>query len=511
MVKIFLAFASLYFAILLLSLGTGLYNTYMALSLTQEGVGQAWVGLLMSAYYFGLVIGVKLGHLLILQFGHIRAYAASAALVAVMVLAQTLVSYMPLWLGFRVVVGIAMVTQYMVLESWLNDQAEADKRGVVFSFYMVMSSLGIVLGQLAITAFPSLDTSALNAVAIAVSLCLIPIALTRRPHPVLKSQAPLNIKVYLKLVPNSLITLFLGGMITSSFYALGAVYAAKQGYSPAQVSIFLSVCVMAGLLSQWPMGYLSDRLNRLKMLRVNAFILFFLTLPLILLTNIPLTWLLVAVALIGSLQFTFYPLAVASANEHVGPALRVGLSGAVLLAFSVGAALGPIIAGQLMDAGGSKMFYVYTASCAIVLALILSRPRSAKKPKVVDEPFVPMGIDVQPAPVVRELDPRVDLKDDISADPEALHHVAEMLAEDKDGPVIMPNMLVDEEDFAWSTPPSELELRDQVTSGPEESSVEVATQSSSEAQPESSGGSRPTANVELSSPSERVKSPQDKT
>lgn len=447
MVKIFLAFASLYFAILLLSLGTGLYNTYMALSLTQAGVGQAWVGLLMSAYYFGLVIGVKLGHLLILQFGHIRAYAASAAVVAVMVLAQTLVDYMPLWLGFRVVVGIAMVTQYMVLESWLNDQADAGQRGVVFSFYMVMSSLGIVLGQLAITGFPELDTSALNAVAIAVSLCLIPIAFTRRPHPVLKTQAPLNLKIYLKLVPNSLITLFLGGMITSAFYALGAVYAAKLGFTPTQVSIFLSVCVLAGLLSQWPMGYLSDRLNRLKMIRINAFILFLLSLPLMIFSAIPMQYLLLVVALLGSLQFTLYPLAVATANEHVGPALRVGLSGAVLLAFSVGAALGPIVAGQLMDAGGASMLYVYTGSCALLLALILSRPTTATKPKVVDEPFVPMGIDVQPAPVVHELDPRVDLSDDISADPEALHHVAEMLAEDKDTVVIMPNMLVDEEDF----------------------------------------------------------------
>lgn len=453
MVKIFLAFASLYFAILLLSLGTGLYNTYMALSLTQAGVGQAWVGLLMSAYYFGLVIGVKLGHLLILQFGHIRAYAASAAVVAVMVLAQTLVDSMPLWLGFRVVVGIAMVTQYMVLESWLNDQAEAGQRGVVFSFYMVMSSLGIVLGQLAITGFPKLDTSALNAVAIAVSLCLIPIAFTRRPHPVLKTQAPLNLKIYLKLVPNSLITLFLGGMITSAFYALGAVYAAKQGFAPAQVSIFLSVCVLAGLLSQWPMGYLSDRLNRLKMIRINAYILFLLSLPLMIFNAIPMTYLLLVVALLGSLQFTLYPLAVATANEHVGPALRVGLSGAVLLAFSVGAALGPFIAGQLMDAGDASMLYVYTGSCALLLALSLSRPRTATKPKVVEEPFVPMGIDVQPAPVVHELDPRVDLSDDISADSEALEHVAEMLAEDKDIVVIMPNMLVDEEDFKPAVTP----------------------------------------------------------
>lgn len=358
MVKIFLAFASLYFAILLLSLGTGLYNTYMALRLTQDGVSQTWVGLLMSAYYFGLVLGVRFGHQLILQFGHIRAYGASAALVAVMVLVQTLVPYMPLWLLFRVIVGIAMVTQYMVLESWLNDQSETDNRGAVFSFYMIMSSLGIVLGQVAINQFPDLDTAALNAVAISICLCLIPIALTRRPHPVLKSQAPLHFGLYLRLVPNALITLFLGGMITSSFYGLAAVYASQKGLNPAEVSLFLSVCVLVGLVSQWPMGYLSDRLNRLKMIRLNAFLLALLTLPLILLPQLSFASLLMVVAFLGSLQFTIYPLAVAAANERVGPALRVGLSGAILLAFSVGAALGPFIAGNLMDIGGAEMLYV---------------------------------------------------------------------------------------------------------------------------------------------------------
>ncbi|NEN74793.1 MFS transporter [Pelistega sp. NLN82] len=427
MIRIIFSFASLYFAILLLSVGTGLYNTFMSLRLTQDGISQSWVGLLISAYYLGLVLGVRIGHKLISAFGHIRAYVASAAIVSVMVLAQTLISTMEIWLLFRVIVGIAMVTQYMVLESWLNDQSEGHNRGVIFSVYMMMSSLGIVLGQMSIGAFPELNMTVLNAVAMSMSLCLIPIALTRRAHPVLASQAPLNLRVYFKIVPVPMVVLFLGGAITSSFYSLAAVYANKAGLSNDQVSIFLSVCVLAGLLAQYPMGYLSDRFNRLRILRVSAFGLVLFTLPLVLIHNPSYHLLLIVIACMGCLQFTFYPLSVALANEHVSPAMRVGLSGALLLAFSVGATIGPSIAGMLMDGGGSSMYMVYVASCALIMGLFVSKMRANYRPNIENAQYVPMAVDITPAPVVHELDPRVDISQDISRDEEMMEQVKDLV------------------------------------------------------------------------------------
>lgn len=450
MVRIFASFASLYFAILLLSLGTGLYNTYVSLRLTQDGVSQSWVGLLISAYYFGLAIGVRVGHRLIGRFGHIRAYVAGAAIVTVMTLAQSLVHIMEAWLFFRVVVGIAMVTQYMVLESWLNDQSEANNRGVVFSFYMIMSSLGVILGQMSISAFPHLDISVLNTVAISMCLGLIPIALTRRVHPALQSQAPLNVRVYLKMVPVPMVVLLLGGAITSAFYSLAAVYGAKNGLNTEQVSIFLSGCVLTGLLAQWPMGYLSDRFNRLRMLRVSSFGLMLATIPLILLEQPSYHFMLAIFACMGCLQFTFYPLAVALANEHVPQSLRVGLSGVLLLAFSIGATVGPILAGRLMDVGGIGMYVVYVAICALVMGVFVSKMHANYRPNIENAQFVPMGVDVSPAPVVHELDPRVDVAQDVSTDETVMEQVKDLVL-NADAPVspIVPNLLVDEEDFKW--------------------------------------------------------------
>ncbi|NLY34645.1 MAG: MFS transporter [Alcaligenaceae bacterium] len=432
MISLFLSFLSLYTAILFLSLGTGLFNTYIALFLTQNNVSEVWVGLLMAAYYTGLVLGARTGHKLIVYVGHIRAYAIAAAIVAIMVLMQTIVSNITLWLFFRVVVGMAMVTQYMILESWLNDQSDSTTRGSIFSFYMIMSSLGLVLGQASISVFPSLDHTPLIVVAIATALCLIPVAMTRRVHPVIHSQAPIKFQVFIRLVPMSMFILFMAGCITGTFYSLAPVYGIKLGLDTNQIAMFLSVCVMAGVLFQWPMGWLSDRVDRVKLIGINVFLLTLVTIPLYGYWSVSFPLVLLLVAIVGILQFTIYPLAIAFANDHVEPGLRVGLSGVLLMVYGVGAGLGPVVAGKLMDVGGAGMFYIFTSACAFILTLFIRRQKVSGKYRVQQEPFVPMPVDIQPAPAVQDLDPRVDRSIDISADEAKMEEVIEQLKADEE-------------------------------------------------------------------------------
>ncbi len=225
------SFSSLYFATLLMLIGTGLFNTYMGLRLTAQSVSEVWIGALIAGYYLGLVCGARLGHRLIIRVGHIRAFVACAAIATSMILAQTLVESMPLWLVFRVISGIVMVTEFMVIESWLNEQTENHQRGRVFSVYMVVSGLGTVLGQLALTAYATLDLRPLTLVAMCLVLCLVPIAVTARSHPPTPLPAPLDIRFFMQRVPLSMTVLFVAGNLSGAFYGLAAVYAAKHGLS----------------------------------------------------------------------------------------------------------------------------------------------------------------------------------------------------------------------------------------------------------------------------------------
>ncbi|ANN68581.1 MFS transporter [Bordetella bronchialis] len=405
------SFSSLYTAALLMLCGTGLFNTFMGLRLTAQSVSPFWVGTLIAGYYLGLVCGARLGHRLLIRVGHIRAFVACAAIAAVMVLAQASIELLPLWLGFRFIAGIAMVTQFMVLESWLNEQTENRLRGRVFSVYMLMSGLGTVLGQLSLTLYATLDLRPLTLVAIFQILCLVPVALTARSHPATPVPAPLDLKFFARRVPLSLTVLFVAGLLSGGFYGLAPVYAARHGFSTAQAAVYVAVAVTAGLLSQFPMGWISDRVNRAGLIRFNAALLTLLPALLWGWLPIPFPLLLLLSCAFGVLQFTLYPLGAAFANDHVEPERRVGLSAILLMAYGIGACVGPLIAGGLMSLAGPNMYYVFISACAAVLVLTVRPLRVTHEHQVDEAPMhfqaMPDALQSSPA-AAATLDPRVD-------------------------------------------------------------------------------------------------------
>ncbi|MDQ8032402.1 MFS transporter [Bordetella genomosp. 1] len=410
MISTITSFSSLYLATLLMLIGTGIFNTYMGLRLTGESVSEIWIGALIAAYYLGLVCGARMGHKLIIRVGHIRAFAACAAVATSMILAQSLIDYMPLWLALRLIAGIVMVTELMVIESWLNEQTENRQRGRVFSVYMMVSGLGTVLGQLVLTAYTTLGDGPLILVAMCLTLCLVPIAVTARSHPPTPLPAPLDVRFFLKRVPLSLTVLFVAGNLSGAFYGLAPVYAAKLGLSTSHAAMFVAAGVTAGLLAQWPMGWLSDRINRAGLIRFNAALL--VALPVLMWgwLSLPYWLLLVLSGVFGILQFTLYPLGAAFANDHVESDRRVGLSAVLLMTYGVGACLGPLVAGVLMSFGGHAMYFVFITACALILVWQVRPARVTGLHQVQEAPvqFVPMPDTLQSSPAAVALDPRVD-------------------------------------------------------------------------------------------------------
>lgn len=418
MLKNVASFFSLYLATLVMLLGTGLFNTFLSLWLTAASVSEFWVGAQIAAYYFGLVAGARVGHKLIIQFGHIRAYSAGAAIVTVALLTMALIDNLWIWLGLRFLVGLAMVAQLMVVESWLNEQAENEMRGSIFALYMVFSGLGTVLGQLALAMFPELDYKPIVFAAICSVLCLVPVALTRRLHPAMQVPAPIKPRYYLSLVPMSLATVFISGLLTGAFYGLGPVFAVKQGLDNNQAAIFVAAAVAAGLLAQGPLGWLADRVNRAGLIRLNSLLLLIIGIPAWGWGQLPYWALLLVSCAFGVLQFTLYPIGVAFANDNIEPERRVGLSAIVLMAYGLGACLGPLAAGALMRDIGAETFFMFVSACAAVLVLYVRPQQVTGDHLSADAPtqFVPMA-EVQATPVVAALDPRVDVETDISAEP----------------------------------------------------------------------------------------------
>ena len=404
------SFTSLYSTTFMMVLAAGLLTTYLGLKLTTMEVPQIWVGGMMSAYYIGLVCGSKVGHKLIAQVGHIRAFVACAGVVTASALGHALIEDLTIWLVLRVLVGMGMMCQYMVLESWLNEQSEPSQRGTVFASYMIVSYLALMAGQGAISLYPELGLEPLLLIAICFALCIVPIAITRRIHPEPLTPAPLNMKHYWKRAPQALTTIALGSMIVGCFYGLAPAYATAQGIEPQSVALYMTCTILAGLLAQWPMGKLSDLMPRSRLIRINCGLLGTLVL-IIALVPFDAQISLVLTAIFGVLAFTLYPLATALANSRVEQHERVGLSATILVTFGIGASIGPLIASALMQKIGNDMLYGFMSICAFTLVirlLFINNKQKAEQGSSND--YVMAGGDLVSSPLAASFDPRVNVQ-----------------------------------------------------------------------------------------------------
>ncbi|GHF91607.1 MFS transporter [Thalassotalea marina] len=402
------AFISLYLTNLFLVGGTGLLTTYLALYLTQHQISTFWVGLMTSAYYFGLLFGAKIGYYFIKSVGHIRTFSASTAVVIACVAMHGLTDNIYFWLVLRITVGIGMMCNYMVLESWLNEQAAPENRGRVFSMYMITSYLGMIGGQYALSQFPELGLAPLLLVCIAVSFGIVPIATTRRIHPKPLKPVTIGFFSYFKEVPQSLTAVLCAGIINGSFYGLAPVFAKESGFSTNDIALFMSLTIGAGLLAQWPMGILSDKFKRSVLIRINTVFIGAISLFMALNSSAH-PMLLVATFTFGLFAFTLYPLSSALANSRITDEYRVGVSSALLMAFGIGAAIGLSVIAQLMEMVGHQALYgAISALTVFMFALLTGINSIQKREKPKESDYVVTPSDITASPLAASMDPRIE-------------------------------------------------------------------------------------------------------
>ena len=394
--------SSLLTGVALLLLGHGLLNTLLTLRGVAEGYSTGMIGLLMSGYFGGFLIGTWLAPSLIRRIGHIRTFSFYAALAATVVLLHVLIVDPWVWLVLRVIYGVALVTLYMVIESWLNAQVSGEKRGQVFAVYMVVN-LGALAAAQQLLGLDSPMAFTLFALAtILIGGAMMPITLTRQPQPALPDVPPTDLLQLARIAPLPLMAAGISGLALGGFWGLAPVYASEVGFDAAGVGLLMSMTILGGAVLQWPIGLFSDRHERrIVLLWVVAFAAL-LALGLTVLRAGPL--LLGLMFVWGGLAFSIYSIAVAQMVDHLNPDEILSGSSGLLLANGFGAAIGPVLAGALMHLAGPVALPVFFAVSLGVLAFYaFYRPR--KVMDLVTEPhghFTPM---LRTSPTVMELMP----------------------------------------------------------------------------------------------------------
>ncbi|MCB1553982.1 MAG: MFS transporter [Xanthomonadales bacterium] len=396
---------SLLLGVSLLLMGSGLLGTLIAVRGTSEGFSAAALGFMMSAYFCGFFLGTYAGPPLIRRLGHVRAFAFFAAAAAATALLHAMLVNPWAWGVLRLLIGMALVGLYTVIESWMNAQAPNERRGQVFATYMVINLLSLAMGQQLLRLAAPQGFELFSLVALLTCLALMPVTWTRLPQPALPERAPFGVRRLLQAAPTAAVGALMSGLAMGAFWGLAPVFAARNGLAPASVATFMSVAIVGGAVMQWPIGHWSDRRDRRRVL-VMVCAGASAAAALLLLGHGWSGMLFAGVFLYGGLAFAVYPLVVAHLMDRLEPHVMLGGSAALLMVNGLGAAIGPALAGMLMESLGSASLLAYLALVQGSLAAYTAWRLTRRSSQVVAPAhFLPM---LRTTPAVMELLPEAD-------------------------------------------------------------------------------------------------------
>jgi MFS family permease len=385
----------------------GILAPVIALQLVHRSEPAEVIGLIASAYFGGFLLGTLTCHRVIDRVGHIRSFAVFAAIAGSMTLLLLIFDQIFVWIALRIIVGYAIAGQYVVVESWLNDKATNENRGRVFSLYMMVSWAASGISPLALNLGDPTGHLLLTLAAIALILSLIPLGLTRIGNPEIGEREHFGLIRLYKISPTGIVACFGSGIATPAFYALLPAYMVDVGFTTQQLSFVYSFSTIAGLLAQFPIGYLADNLGRRPLMLATSLGSAAASIGLYFMGDHSFAALTALVFVFEGLMAPLYALGVGQTSDYIEKKDFVAASSGLLFAWGLGSAIGPAIAGWLIGLTGPRGLFLFMAGAlaAFMIFLVFRMvTRRAKTPKEqLNYVAVPLTQGTYGAP---ELDPR---------------------------------------------------------------------------------------------------------
>ena len=354
--------------------GNGLQGTMIALRGAKEGFEPATIGLMGTAYFAGFLLGCLAITRIMKAVGHVRSFAALAAIASSGTLMLVLMVDPYVWAGIRFLSGFCFAGLFTVMEAWLNSGVRNHDRAQVLAIYRIID-IGSVTGAQFLIPVVGAEGFAIFAImSIMITLSLVPVSLGDRSNPKPPEEVKLDLPRVWRISPLGCVGCITVGLTNSAFRTLSAVYAEEIGMSVADIVTFISVGIVGGALVQYPLGYLSDHWDRRKVLLLTtigslatglALALFAGSDPLI---NFALVF------VFGSFAMPMYSLSAAHANDRAGPGEFVLVNAALMLFYSFGAIGGPFLGSTFMQWFGPQALFLFTTAIyAIFIILIIYR------------------------------------------------------------------------------------------------------------------------------------------
>ena len=407
MLPLILSAASVFAAAALFVAGAMLLTTTLGLRLTLEGYGAGVTGLILTCQAIGFVIGTLIGPELIRRVGHIRVFAAFAALICAAALLHGAVVNGWLWAGLRLLAGVCGAVMLVVIESWINAHATPAARGRVMSIYMINYYASGAAGQFLVGVAPPQDYRAFSLAAGLLVLALVPLAMTSLQAPPVAQARRMGLRELYRISPLATVGAFAAGFCLSSFYQLAPVSMTRLGVELPTVARYMATAVLASMLLQFPIGRLADRFDRREVIAWLAIAASLSATVVAVAGKGSLNALFLATAVFMALMASLYPTCLGQMHHRLQGERPVAANAGQLLCYGLGTCAGPVLCGVVMGlAGPSGLFLTvagvqaaYALFCAWRLRVIKEAQKSAPQPVV--------AVPAESTLAMAQMDPRV--------------------------------------------------------------------------------------------------------
>ncbi len=374
----------------ILMLGAGLQSTLLGVRATIEAFPTAVTGIIMSCYYVGYLLGTRLAPRLLARVGPVRVFATLAALASVAVLAHGAWVYPAPWALMRFLSGICFAGIYVVAESWLNHRASSTNRGQLLAIYMLVLYVGLGSAQFLLVISGPQSTEGFMLVSALISAAMVPIVASAQEASRPVAPQRVRFRDLYRNSPLGVVAVAFSGMISSIIFSMGPVYARLSGFGTAGVAAFMAVSIFAAVLTQYPVGRLSDRMDRRTVIASVCLLATLVAATIELLTPLPRILFLLLAALFSGAALTLYSLSVSHVNDKLDPSQMVAASSALLLINGTAAAFGPLVTGTIMGAYGPRAYFAIlgTLTGALTLFDLWRKLRRGPVPRSQKGPFI---------------------------------------------------------------------------------------------------------------------------
>lgn len=359
MFQVFTGSWALFVGMFMLMVGNGLQGTLLGLRGEAEGFSTLSLSIVMSAYFLGFLFSSRFTPELIRRVGHVRVFAALGSMVSAVLIAYPVLIDPWAWAVGRVIIGFCFCGVYITAESWLNDASSNENRGKSLSLYMIVQMAGIVFAQWIVSRGDVSGYVLFIIPSILVSLAFAPVLLSVKPMPAFETTKPMKLRDLISASPLACVGMFMLGGVFSAQFGMSAVYGSRVGLTVGEISFFVSAIYIAALVLQYPIGWLSDRMDRrvliiwVSLLGAAGSMIAFL---------IPGSFLFIVIsgAIVGGTSNPLYALLIAYLNDYLEKEDMASASGGLLFINGIGAILGPLTVGLMMDLIGDNGFWLFT-------------------------------------------------------------------------------------------------------------------------------------------------------